>query len=140
MRQQVLGIDYGTRKVGLAIADLSTHTVVPLCVLDGTDAQFVREVAQRVRLQGVSQVVVGMPLRADGTAGASSDAAQAFITQLRAALQVPVLSQDERFTTKAAKTLMRDAGKKSRTTDDDALAAAEILKSYLDRLATGTFV
>ncbi len=140
MRQQILGIDYGTRKVGLAIADLSTHTVVPLCVLDGTDEQFVHEISELVRLQSIAQVVVGMPLKADGTAGVSTDAAQAFITKLRAALGVPVLSQDERFTTKAAKALMREAGKKSKTADDDALAAAEILKSFLDRLATGTFV
>lgn len=140
MRQQVLGIDYGARKAGVAIADLSAHVVTPLCVLEGTDDQFVGEIADLVRLQSIAQVVVGLPLKADGTAGASTAAAQAFIAALRAKLNVPVLAQDERFTTKAAKVLMRDAGKKSKSSDDDALAAAEILKSYLDRLATGTFV
>ena len=140
MRQRVLGIDYGARKAGVAIADLSAHVVTPLCVLDGTDEQFVHEVSELVRLQSIAQVVVGVPLKADGTAGMGTAAAQAFIAKLRDKLNVPVLAQDERFTTKAAKVLMRDAGKKSRKNDDDALAAAEILKSYLDRLATGTFV
>ena len=140
MRQQILGIDYGTKTVGVAIADLNVHVVTPLCVLEGNDAQFIHEISELVRLQSVAQVVVGMPLKADGTASASTAAAQAFVSKLRETLSVPVLAQDERFTTKAAKVLMREAGKTSRKTDDDALAAAEILKSYLDRLATGTFV
>jgi putative Holliday junction resolvase len=140
MRSQVLGIDYGTRKVGLAIADLSVHVVTPLCVLEGSNAQFIHEIGELVRLQGVSQVVVGMPLKADGTSSSSTDAAQTFILQLRDAIPVPVIAQDERFTTKAAQAQMRQAGKSSKKTDDDALAAAQILQSYLDRLATGSFV
>ena len=140
MHQQILGLDYGTKKLGVAIADMNVHTVMPLCVLEGTNEQFVREIVEVVRQQSIVQVVVGMPLKADGTASASTDNTQKFISQLREALTIPVISQDERFTTKAAQAQMRQAGKTSRKTDDDALAAAQILQSYLDRLATGTFV
>lgn len=139
MREQVLGIDWGAKRVGIATAELGTHVVTPLCVLEGDPGQVYDEVKDLVRRQGVSRVVVGVPYRRDGTPSEVTVAAQRFAERLRDESGVVVVTQDERLTTRAAAAQVREAGGKSGTRVD-ALAAAEILSRYLDRLASGTFV
>lgn len=140
MRQQILGIDYGLHKLGLAIADLGSHLVTPLCILEGDVPQFLNEVSELVRRQDICRVVVGVPYRNDGSPSATTAAALNFIGQLRERIKMPVVSQDERFTTKAATAQLKHAKLSIKKKGDDALAAAYILQSYLDRSAAGTFV
>lgn len=138
MRQQILGIDYGQRKIGLAIADLSVHVVTPLCVAEGSMQMSIDQIVNIVIMHNIARIVVGMPYRRDGQPAALASEIQKFIMLLREHLSIPIVLQDERFTTQAAKRQLR-AAKKS-TNQDDALAAAQILQTYLDRLAASTFV
>lgn len=138
MRQQVLGIDYGQRKMGVAIADLSAHVATPLCVLEGSKQQFVDQLVAIAKLQNIARIVVGMPYRRDGQPAMLAEEIQKFVMSLREQLTIPVVLQDERFTTQVAKRQLR-AAKKS-TKADDALAAAQILQTYLDRLAVSIFL
>lgn len=139
MREQVLGVDWGAKRVGIATAELGTHVVTPLCVLEGEPEQVYVELKDLVRRQGVSRVVVGVPYRRDGSPSEVTAAAQGFASRLRQESGVMVVTQDERLSTRAAAAQQREAGRGGRA-ETDALAAADILSRYLDRLASGTFV
>jgi putative Holliday junction resolvase len=91
-------------------------------------------VADLVRAHGVSEVVVGLPLNMDGSAGAQARKAQAFIDALRRRAGVPVVAQDERLTTVEAEERLREAGVRRQDWPKriDQASAIVILQEYLD--------
>jgi putative holliday junction resolvase len=129
---RVLGIDIGTVRVGLAVSDPDGVLAQPLDVVprDGaTDA-----IADRTRELEVGEVVVGIPLRMDGSHGPEADAAEEFARTLEGVLDLPVARWDERLSTKQAERSMRAAGANSRKQRGvvDKVAAAMVLQSFLD--------
>ena len=94
----------------------------------------VRVVAALVREREVGEVVVGMPWRLDGTMGPQGEKVTAFVESLRRAVEVPVVTWDERFTTVAADELLAEAGvrRRDRKARIDRAAAVLILQGYLD--------
>jgi putative holliday junction resolvase len=147
-RTRILAIDYGRARMGLAVAESPAALAQPLDTLQrvnrNEDMRRLREIA---RAQGVRQIVVGLPLRLDGTRGEMAEEATRFAERLRKQLGVPVEMVDERLTSWEAERLLeeqagrvRHTGKgKSKKTEPknsvDAIAAAVILKEYLDRQA-----
>jgi RNase H-fold protein (predicted Holliday junction resolvase) len=119
----LLGIDYGTAKLGFAIAD--SRVAAPLRVVRYTNRGELRD-ALRVVCEDydVRTIVVGVPRDPEVVAG--------FLEWLRREVSVPVLTEDEQLTTVFAQSLMRGWKEKA---DDDAIAAALILQSYLERTA-----
>lgn len=133
----ILGVDPGTKRVGLALADPETCFARPLETVDASVA--IERIASLVRTESVTTVVVGRPLSLSGAAGAAAHASEAFARSLRDELpDVSIVEFDERLTTVVAQRRMRDAGlssKRSRAAIDSA-AAQVMLQDYLDMTGT----
>ena len=130
----ILGIDPGTRRVGVAEADEETRFARPLEVIDAQAVDPVARIAELVREKDVTLIVVGRPLGLAGASGPSVDTQQEFLERLVAAVSVEVCEYDERLTTVIADQGLRAAGgsRKSRDTVRDAVAAQVMLQGYLD--------
>lgn len=132
----VLGLDYGGRRIGLAVSDAEGAIAFPVGALQrkglGRDLAALGEL---IRERGVVAIVVGLPLQLDGRAGAGAEAARAFAEALRGATGLPVELVDERYTTALAERVLAEAPRRARRSKEkvDALAATLILRSYLER-------
>lgn len=131
-----LGIDYGLRRIGIAVSDPDGRIVSPIQVLDGrgspgADAQAVAAVAAEL---DATEFVVGLPLHMDGTESDQTRLTRAFASALEARGAGPVHLWDERLSSEAANTLLaeRDLTRKKRKARQDAVAAAIILTGFLE--------
>ncbi len=135
---RVLAIDFGTRRLGLAVSDLLGLTAQPLPSLErvnrNEDFRRLREVC---REHEVKEIVVGHPLRLRGDVGQSARRAAAFARRLGRELGLPVALEDERLTTFEAREILSQCGasRKRQARAVDSVAASLILRSYLDRKA-----
>jgi len=152
-RTQILAVDYGRARIGLAIADAVTQMPKPLATLQRVNRnEDMRRLREIVREHGVKQIVVGLPLRLDGTRGEMAEEAQRFADRVRKQFGVPVEMVDERLTSWEAERLVEEQSgrtmrkslpahvspsraQKTKKIDGartvDAMAAAVILKEYL---------
>lgn len=133
----VLGFDFGSRKVGVALGNTITGTARALATVreDGTDARF-GAIERLIRQWEPVALVVGRPVHADGMAHETTRLAQRFAQQLRGRFRLPVAEVDERYTTQAADVMQRELHRsRSRDPGRDALAAQVILQSWLDTRA-----
>jgi putative holliday junction resolvase len=132
-----LAVDYGFQRTGLAICDPAETIASPYRVLQGKE-RLCEQVARIVRAESIETVVVGLPLNMDGTEGSQAKAVRSFVKELTPHIQVPVLLYDERLSSFSAQEKLADvdltAGKKRKHLD--AIAAAEILRAFLDRPKT----
>ena len=121
---KILALDYGSARTGVAVSDPSGTIARPLGVVEraASEAGLAR-LADLIREEEAGRVVVGLPLTLRGELGAQARETEAFVEALRAAVDVPVESYDERFTTRLAQTAPGP---------DDARAAAYLLSSYLE--------
>ena len=130
-----LGIDYGLARVGLAMSDPSRVIASPLGAVSTEDALY--RVKATVKDDGVTEIVVGVPLHMNGSMSDMGREAIAFVAQLRAAVDVPVVTCDERLSTVEAERVLNSVDSPARRRQRakgrvDAAAAAIILQSYLD--------
>lgn len=133
---RLLGVDLGRRRVGLALSDPSGLLAGALETLDGRDRDALYgQLRERVRELGVAEVVIGLPLRTDGSQGPEALACRAFAERLERGLGVPVHLQDERFTTVQAQRALREAGARGQARREavDRVAAVLLLQAFLDR-------
>jgi putative Holliday junction resolvase len=135
---RVLGIDAGERRVGVALSDELRLLASPLVVLDRARglAPVLDALAEVARTEGVAQLVVGLPLNADGSQGRQARRAEDFARVAERLLGVPVELWDERLSTKEAEAIARGQNRNMRRLRQrgqlDAIAAAVILQDYLD--------
>ena len=138
---RVLGVDVGERRIGLAISDRSRTLARPLTTLTiESAADAVDRVADTItRLRGeddgLDMVVVGLPVKLDGSASTATARAVEFIEGLRARVPVVILTEDERLTSREAESRLavQERDWRKRKEKLDAAAAAVILQDYLDR-------
>jgi len=132
-----LGIDFGERRIGLAISDAEGRWAMPLATIERrSDAAAVAAIATLAREHDVAALVVGEPRRpADGAETAASRRARGFGERLAAATSLPVEWVDESLTSREAAERLRAAGTKrrDRATRVDAIAAQILLQEGLDR-------
>ena len=103
----ILSIDYGRARMGLAIADSNARVAQPLGTLERVNRnEDMRRLRELVREHGVRQIVVGLPLRLDGTRGEMSEEAERFAQRVRKQIGVPVEMVDERLTSWEAERLL----------------------------------
>jgi putative Holliday junction resolvase len=121
---RVLALDYGEARCGAAISDPTEVVVTPLPVIEPPDPE---AVAALVRERSVGVVVVGLPIGLSGTEGVQAGDARRFRDQVANLVDVPVETHDERLTTKLAQRTARAGA----SADEDSIAAAHILESYL---------
>lgn len=132
---RVLGVDFGTKRVGLAVSDPEGLTAQPLEVLRvSSPEEAAATVGQRVRDLDVAAVVVGIPVRMNGERGPAAEAAEAFAQLLEEETRLPVHRWDERLSTREAERAMRAAGVRARGQRGmvDKVAAAIVLRAYLE--------
>lgn len=134
---RLLGIDLGTKTIGLALSDPGRMIASPMQTLKR--GKFSRDAAELARIideQGVGGFVVGLPLNMDGSEGPRCQSARAFARNLARHFSLPVALWDERLSTAAVtRTLITaDASRARRADLVDKMAAAYILQGALDRL------
>lgn len=130
---RVLGLDHGSRRVGIALSDALGLTAQALEVVPRYLA--LSRVADLVAEHGIRQVVVGLPTSLSGREGPAAEAARRFADEIATATGVEVVMIDERYSTVTAEKAMLAAGSKRRARRHsvDKVAAAVILQSFLDR-------
>lgn len=132
---RLLGIDYGTVRIGLAMCDESQRWVTPLDTYQRRnqrqDEAFFEQLIAREHICGI---VIGLPIHSDGAESKKSREVRDFQLWLARLADVPCLFQDERFTTAEAQRLLRDAGMNAgqRKKRVDRLAAHLILEHFLE--------
>jgi putative pre-16S rRNA nuclease len=131
-RGRILAIDYGRRRIGLAISDELGLLAQPLETLERRNRQNdLRRLGELVRKRGVQRILVGLPLRLDGGAGEMAEEAARFALRLGTQLKLPVELVDERLTSWEAEQML--AGSRRRRRRVDEIAAAIFLDQYLAR-------
>ena len=128
---RIAALDYGTQRIGVAVANTEVGIAFPAAVLPND----LEQVARWLQQEGVQQVVVGAPYLMWGERGAQMHTVQAFADQLRQRLGIPVELYDERLTTTEAERRLREGElpRKKREAVVDAVAAAILLDAYLRR-------
>jgi len=124
---RVLALDFGPARTGVAVSDTTGTLARPVVVVDAAaTAAGLDRLSALVAEHEAELVVVGMPLTLRGEHGEQARVTASFVALLRGRLEVPVETYDERFTTTLAQ---RSAGR----APEDAVAAAHLLQSWLDR-------
>jgi putative Holliday junction resolvase len=134
----ILGIDYGSRRIGVAVSDATGTIALPLKILDVKSvAQAVEKVAAVVAERSAEQVVVGLPLNMNGTEGEMATAARCFAEALEEAIAAHVTLFDERLSTMEIERVLLDAdlSRNKRKGVRDKLAARVILQAWMDAQA-----
>jgi conserved hypothetical protein TIGR00250 len=132
---RILAVDYGEKRIGLAVSDELGITASPLMTLvRRSDDETVRQIAQLASKLRVTQIVVGLPRRTDAQEGEMERKVKAFAEKLRQAVSVPVVLFDERFTTRIAEQVLLEAdlSRRKRKRVRDRLAAVILLQSFLE--------
>ncbi len=135
---RVLGIDYGERRIGLALSDPTGTVATPLRVIQVQNpGGVVRDILACVQEYKVDRLVVGLPMRMDGSLGPAAEKTRAFADRLKETAPVPVEFWDERFSTVTAQQALIEGGtrRNKRKQLVDKLAAQILLQHYLDAQA-----
>lgn len=130
---RTLAIDYGAKRIGLALSDERGRLALPLGVIRrGKD--FLLELRKIIAERAVERIVLGHPLRLDGEAGDAARKMAEFAEELRRAFSLPVLLHNEALTSDEAEAELRAMGVKPQRRKElrDAVAAALILRSFLE--------
>lgn len=145
---RVLAIDYGRVRIGLAIADWPHGLAQPLATLERINRnEDMRRLRELVREHSVKLILVGLPLRLDGTRGEMAEETERFAQRIRKQIGVPVEMADERLTSwEAERHLEEQFGRRSKAAEPssakkratekfsvDSMAAAILLREYLER-------
>jgi putative Holliday junction resolvase len=138
MMSRILGLDLGTKRIGVAISDPSEVVAQALSPIErGQGDGWAQEIEILVAEYQVAEVVVGLPRNMNGSEGPAAAEARKMAALLTERLSVPITLRDERLTTVAAQRLFREAGVKTHRARKhlDGVAAALILQGYLDQRA-----
>ena len=130
----VLALDVGDRRIGLAISDPTGMLASPLGVVERGPSD-VDDVLRVVLDNGVTEIVVGLPLTLAGESRQQAGKVRSFVQELRSKTDLPVTMVDERLSTVQAQRMLRESGTGRRSQDRgrlDSAAAAVILQAYLD--------
>ncbi|MEW6334687.1 MAG: Holliday junction resolvase RuvX [Thermodesulfobacteriota bacterium] len=136
-----MGLDYGSRRIGVAISDEMGMTAQGAATISRknrqADLDAIADLVQRYRIE---RIVVGYPLRLDGSEGIQCEKVDRFRRRLEARFSLPVVLRDETLSTMEAEEILRQRGvrPKKRRGIVDRVAAALILQGYLDALPRDT--
>lgn len=131
---RLMGLDYGDRRIGVALSDPMGWTAQGLEVVQRRDGSEMERLASLAAQYEVEEIVVGLPKNMNGTIGPRGEICIAFAEELRQVLNLPVHLWDERLTTVSAERALieADVSRKKRKQVVDKMAAGLILQNYLD--------
>ena len=137
---RTLGIDFGDRRIGLALSDSGGILASPLIIIEHTtepgDVEAILRIAKE---REAERIIVGLPRLMNGDIGPQAQKVQAFTEMMRARTQIPIEYRDERLTTVTAQRLHQESVTKKKNRNNhnvryDAMAAAVILQDYLEEI------
>ena len=128
---RILGIDHGSKRIGLALSDELGCIAMPLPFVD---ADKVAQLVEIIQKREVEKIVVGMPRNMNGTYGPAADLARQFIETLKTQVSVPIVTWDERLTSTQANRVLTEGNvsRADRKLKVDSMSAQLMLQSYLD--------
>jgi len=137
--QPLIGLDLGTKTIGIAVSDLSLTIATARTTIRRT--KFTKDVAELLELadgENALALVLGLPINMDGSEGPRAQATRAFARNLSQKTDLPIVYWDERLSTVAAERAMLEAdlSRRKRAAKVDQVAASFILQGFLDRLST----
>lgn len=135
----ILGIDYGTKRIGIALGDSKAKMAFPFGVVENKNKKYVfdkiREICTK---EGIKKIIVGLPVSLKGEKGGKKyDEVIKFVNDLKEACREEdkeIITEDERFTTKMVESMQREMNG-VQIASKDAVAAMLILQGYLDKLS-----
>ena len=138
MKGRVLGFDYGTRRIGVAVGNQATNTTQPLKTVSAKNGKPTwREIDELVSEWRPANLVVGLPLDLDGSHGAAADAACKFGEALSTRYELPIVMVDERLTSAESDAILKENASPGKTLSKkrhalrDSIAAELIIRTYL---------
>lgn len=137
---RIMALDYGSKRIGVALSDeLFITAQGAQTIIRTTEPEDIEKIRSVIRDNGVSELVVGLPISMNGTHSQKTEETLAFVARISAVVQVPVKTWDERLTTVQAQRalLEADTSRYKRKGLADKLAAQFILQSYLDSRKKG---
>ena len=132
---RILGLDYGDVRMGFAISDSTGTIAMPLCVVDLRQSGKPEDEVKRICIENnAKKLVVGLPLNMNGSSGPMAKKIDAFISILKANIEIPIEKMDERLSTSLVERVLiqSDMSRAKRKRVRDKLAAQVILQGYLD--------
>jgi putative Holliday junction resolvase len=132
-KMRYLAIDHGKKRTGLAICDRNETICSPLTVISAQH-NVLKKIVEAIADEGVEAVVLGLPLNMDGSEGPQAKTVRVFAEELALQIDIPIHFQDERLTSFAAEEMLAPAelGRKKQKKHLDAVAAAQILETFLE--------
>ena len=133
--KRILGIDYGEKRIGLALSDLLGFTAQGIETLENKDKKYVIDYLKKICLDNqVGEIVIGLPINMNGTYGPKANEVLQPVPVLESEIGVPVKTWDERLTSREVGRLMTEGGLSSgkQKKNVDRMAATVILQSYLE--------
>lgn len=134
---KIIALDIGTVRIGIAASDIMEIIASPCTVYRRTksisaDAKAISEIINNL---SAGEVVIGLPLKLDGTEGSSVAMAKDFGEELKKLISIPIIYQDERLSTVSAERVLIESGMRREKRKDkiDSVAATFILQTYLDK-------
>ncbi len=137
MQGRILGIDYGTKRIGLAVSDpMATIAQGLPTIANGSLPKVMTQLGNIITTHEINKIVVGFPITMKAEVGKAAQFTDKFITALKNQFELPIMIWDERLTSVLARRTMKALGKspsKNKSKVDE-IAAILILQSYLDSL------
>ncbi|MGV2432501.1 MAG UNVERIFIED_CONTAM: Holliday junction resolvase RuvX [Rickettsiaceae bacterium] len=130
----IISIDYGAKKIGVAISDPDKKIAMPLEVkIIQNTKEKIDYILSLVKKYNASGIVIGLPVNMDGTSSDQSKIIENFVETLSPEINIPIFLQDERLSTSAAHSMLKSFGMKRKDRDevDDKVAASFILETVL---------
>ncbi len=130
---QILGIDFGVKRIGLSISDMLWLSASPI-----GNVSSVRELIEKIKDRQIGGIIIGMPLLMNGTEGEQAQIVRKFAEKLYEKMPIPILFWDERLTSRAVSSIMikqADLSRKRQKQIIDSNSAVLILQNALDRLS-----
>jgi len=134
-----MGLDYGSKTIGVAISDALGLTAQPIETIERSGENKLRRslarIAEIVREKDIKKIVVGLPINMDGRSGERAALTLEFVEKLKLRVDIPIVMQDERLTTVEADEILDESGvkKQDRKQFIDQIAAGIILKEYMEK-------
>lgn len=136
-----LGLDLGTKTLGVAVSDITGTIATSLTILrhDNNHSYLIEELKKIISEKNIETIVLGLPKNMNNTIGERGEMVLSFKEKLEKNINLPVILEDERLTTRVAENILitADVSRKKRKKVIDKMAANIILQSYLDRRKDG---
>lgn len=134
---RIMGIDYGVKRIGIAMTDIMQIMASPFKTIDSSESikKNAANILEIAKNNDVSSIVIGLPVNMNGTEGEMAQTVRKFIEELKEITDMPIFEIDERLTTAQAERMLIDEGDISREKRKglkDKLAASFILQTYID--------